>query len=90
MGSATASPLFSPHSSDQLTMCPAGFDPACPIVVLIGGAQITVPEQVVCNTDLIGRENGPGRYRGITCVMQGDAEAEATRECRLKIWPMAP
>ena len=80
MKSATASPLFSPHSGYQLAVCPAGFDPACPVVVLIGGVRIVVSQQVVCNTDPVRRENGPSRYRGVTCVVQGDAEAEATRD----------
>ena len=72
MKSATASPLFSPHSGYQLAVCSAGFDPACPVVVLIGGVRIVVPQQVVCNTDPVRREYRPSRYRGVTCVMQGD------------------
>ena len=47
--------LFSAHSSDHLTICPAGFDSSSPIVVLDGGAQIAVRKQVAGNADLIGR-----------------------------------
>ena len=66
--SAAAPMSFSAHSGDQLTMCTTGFDPSCPIVVL-GGAQITVPKQVAGNADLIGRENSPGCCRRISYVV---------------------
>ena len=47
--------LFSAHSSDHLTICPTGFDPSRPIVVLDSGAQIAVRKQVAGDADLFGR-----------------------------------
>ena len=47
--------LLSAHTSDHLTICPTGFEPSRPIVVLGSGAQIAMSKQVAGNADLIGR-----------------------------------